>query len=104
MGQHTSTQKLWHSCALTFGGSRVQLMKVAKILLPRVLSDQMSVTQETSTLVDATYSIGFEGIPMPAPRSLLTDQMSEACGNIKHLEAVRHAVQTSGACGQIFCH
>ena len=46
MGRHTSTQKLHN--ALTFGGSQVQLMKVARILLPRVLSDQMSVTQETS--------------------------------------------------------
>ena len=82
MGRHTSTQKLRD--ALTFGGSQVQLMKVARILLPRVLSDQMSVTQETSkdiaSWLGATYlpvgatSEDFGEIPMPAARSVLSSR------------------------------
>ena len=77
MGRHTSTQKL--PDALTFGGSQVQLMKVA-----RVLSDQMSVTQETSkdiaSWLGATYlpvgatSEDFGEIPMPAARSVLSSR------------------------------
>ena len=99
MGRHTSTQKL----RLTFGGSPVQLIKVAGILLPRVLSDQMSVAWETSEDIGRHHTTSTDGgeILINAGNQVNANrQWPNVWGmrilnvqtlNIKHLDVVRHA-------------